>query len=383
MREPDSEGPRLFRGERVFEQFARMEDFYPTVALTRSRAPYPWPRGPDLALPQRYAFNGSQRSTTDLLQDTDTSALLVLQDGALRHESYFLNGSESTRWISWSVAKSFTSALVGIALEQGLIRSIEESISSYVPALADSAYKDVSIRHVLQMSSGAGWVEDYTDPTSDVNRLGAVMTGQATLDAFVSGIRPEAPPGTICRYNSGGTQALGMLLRAATGRRVADYMQSELCEPLGFQDDGYWLTDRDGVEMVLGGLNLTARDFLRIGELYRNGGKWSDRQLVPAAWVEASLRADAPHLQPGRVIVGDHAFPLGYGFQWWLPPGTRGEFSAIGVYNQFVYVDPTARTVIVKMSANPAYGTTSKEADNRDAADLALLQAIARQAEVA
>jgi CubicO group peptidase (beta-lactamase class C family) len=383
MNEKKPERPRLFSGARQYENFARMGDFYPTAAMKRSSDPRPWPRGPALALPERYDFEGSSRSTTALLEATDTSALLVLQDGALRHEAYFLSGSETTRWISWSVAKSFTSALVGIAVEQGLIRSIEDPISDYVPVLAGSAYDGVAIRHVLQMSSGAGWVEDYTDPESDVNRLDAVMAGHATLDEFVGGIRAEVPAGTVCRYNSGETQALGMLLRAATGRTVADYMQSELCDPLGFQDDGYWLTDRDGVEMVLGGLNLTARDFLRIGELYRNGGRWDSRQRVPANWVEASVHADAAHLQPGRVIVGDHAFPFGYGYQWWLPPGTRGEFSAIGVYNQFVYVDPASRTVITKLSANPAYGTTSEEAENRDAENLALVQAIARHAETA
>ena len=381
MSEPRTDLPRLYSGERQFENFARMGDFYPTVAMTRAAAPQPWPRGDALDLPERYDFEGSMRSTAALLEATDTSALLVLQDGALRHESYFLSGSETTRWISWSVAKSFTSALVGIALEEGHIGSVEDAISDYATALRGSAYDGVRIVDVLQMSSGAGWVEDYTDPKSDVNRLGAVMAGRGTLEAFVSGIARETAPGTVCRYNSGETQALGLLLRAATGRSVADYMQEKLCTPLGFQDDGYWIADHTDVEMVLGGLNLTARDYLRIGELYRNGGRWQSAQIVPQEWVEASMRSDAPHLQPGRVIVGDHAFPFGYGYQWWLPESTRGEFSAIGVYNQFVYVDPVSRVVVAKLSANPAYGTSDQEQDNKDAENLALLQAIARHAE--
>jgi CubicO group peptidase (beta-lactamase class C family) len=124
---------------------------------------------------------------------------------------------------------------------------------------------------------------------------------------------------------------------------------------------------------------MTARDFAKLGELYRNGGAWRDRQIVPPEYVAASTKADAPHLAPGMPLVGDHAFPLGYGYQWWIPEGDRGEFSAIGVYNQYVYVDPSSGVVIVKLSANPAYGTSKDEETNKDIENIDALRAISRQ----
>ena len=285
-------------------------------------------------------------------------------------------GGPQVRWTSWSVAKSFISALVGIAIDEGIIRSEDDAISNYFEALKGSAYDGVSIKHVLQMSSGARWHEDYSDPTSDVNRLGLVMAGIQGLDEFVHAIQPEAPPGTVCRYNSADTQALGMLLRGATGRNLTDYMQEKLIEPLGMESPGYWLTDKNGIELVLAGLNLTARDFAKIGELFRNNGQVDGKRIVSEQWVRKSVAASEPHLVPGNVIVGGHKFGFGYGYQWWVPEGSEGEYSAIGVYNQFVYVHPGNRSVIVKLSANPNYGLSEKESDNKDEENMAMLQAI-------
>ena len=227
------------------------------------------------------------------------------------------------------------------------------------------------------MSSGARWNEDYNDPTSDVHRLGAAMAGAMSLDAFVATMVRGTAPGTVCRYNSGDTQALGSLLVKATGRSLTDYMREKLVEPLGFEGDAFWLIDGTGMEMAFAGLNMTARDFAKLGELYRNHGRWNGRQIVSEAWVRASVRADAPHLEPGRPILADHPLDLGYGYQWWLPGGDHGEFSAIGIYNQLVYVDPSRGVTIVKLSANPAYGTTMDERTNREMENIAFLRAIA------
>lgn len=368
----------LYSGARQFEYFCRMADFYPHVAMPVSNHKRPFPVGDAIELPETYEFDGQSRRVPDLIEATDTSALLVIQNGQLRHQQYWLTGGETVRWTSWSVAKSFISALVGIAVEQGAIRSIDDAISDYWPAMKGSAYDGVPIRHVLQMSSGARWNEDYSDPKSDVNQLGAVMAGQQTLDDFVCGIVSATTPGTVCQYNSADTQALGMLLRGATGVPLSEYMSEKLLEPLGMEDSAYWITDQAGVEMVLGGLSMTARDFAKIGELYRNNGRIDQRQVVPETWVKASTVASSPHLQPGKVIVGGHAFAFGYGYQWWIPEGNRGEFSAIGVYNQFVFVDPPSKSVVVKLSANPAYGTSPEEADNKDEENLVMLQAICR-----
>jgi CubicO group peptidase (beta-lactamase class C family) len=369
----------LFSGAPQHENFSRMKDILPTKRLAPSASPCHFPAGAPATLPATYDHDGVSKSSEAFFADTDTAALLVLKDGAVRLERYALTGGPDVPWISMSVAKSFISALVGIAVSEGHIRSLEEAISDYVPVHPGSAYDGVSIRNVLQMSSGARWNEDYSDPESDVHRLGAAMVGAITHAEFVAGMVRESTPGTVCRYNSGDTQALGELLVHATGRSITDYMQEKLYEPLGMVDPGYWMVDGVGMEMAYAGLNLTARDFAKLGELYRNDGRWQGRQVVPQAWVRASIVADAPHLAVGQPILSDHTLPLGYGFQWWLPEGPEGAFSGIGVYNQFVYVDPSRGMTLVKLSANRAYGTTMDEATNREMENIAFLRAIARQ----
>ena len=367
----------LFSGQPQYGNFCRFKDILPVSRMAASSTPHAFADGPVMSLPRAYHFEGKQRSTEAFLTDTDTAAVLVLKDGAVVHELYRLTGGRDVQWISWSVAKSFVSALIGIALTEGAIRSIDDAISDYISIEPGSAYDGVSIRNVLQMSSGARWNEDYADTTSDVHRLGATMAGAMSLDRFVATMVAESAPGTVCRYNSGDTQALGTLLVKATGRSLTNYMREKLVVPLGFESDAYWLVDSTGMEMAFAGLNVTARDFAKLGELYRSNGRWNGQQIVPESWVRASVRADAPHLQPGQPILADHPLQLGYGYQWWLPDGDRGEFSAIGIYNQFVYVDPSRGVTIVKLSANPAYGTSMDESTNREIENVAFLRAIA------
>lgn len=369
---------RLYRGEPQHEVFPHMDRLFPTGELQAAEKPRPFPAGASIELPESYTWQGEERRSEAFLADTDTSALLVLQDGRIRFEQYYLTGGQDVQWTSWSTAKSFISALIGIALDEGFIASIDDPISQYIPAVVGSAYEGVAIRHVLQMSSGAAWNEDYSDSRSDVNRLGKVMAGEQTLESFVAGIRRANEPGTICQYNSADTQVLGLLLVAATGRSITSYMQEKLMVPLGMESRGYWLLDSAGMELALGGLNLTARDFAKLGELFRLGGCWAGEQIVPKSWIELSTRIDGDHLMPGKPIVGGHGFPFGYGYQWWIPESDCGEFSAIGVYNQFIYVDPSRDVVIVKLSANRRYGVSEEEADNRDEENMVFIQHVAR-----
>ncbi|MFD5254120.1 serine hydrolase domain-containing protein [Streptomyces bobili] len=369
----------LFTGAPQHENFSRVKDLLDTCEMASSSRAHAWPQGDPIGLPETYEFDGTVRSAEEFMADTGTAALLVLIDGVTRYERYALTGGPDVQWLSMSVAKSFLSALVGIAVAERHIGSIDEPISSYVPVRPGSAYDGVSIKNVLRMSSGARWNEDYNDPTSDVFLLTMAALGiGGTLDDFVATMVRESEPGTLCRYNSGETQVLGALVARATGRSVADYMREKLGEPLGMAEPGYWIVDPAGTELSYAGLNLTARDFARLGELYRNGGVWQGRQIVPADWVRDSVTVAAPHLEPGRPLVGGHHFGLGYGYQWWIPAGDRGEFTAIGVYNQFVYVDPASDTTIVKLSANRGYGTSSEESTNREMETIAFLQAIAR-----
>lgn len=366
----------LFTGAEQHERFDRLYRLLPSSSLTASTSPHHFPDGTPVDLPTSFDHNGTTWNTEEFLRVTDTAALLVLRGGAVVHEQYWLTGGRDVQWISWSVAKSFVSALVGIAVEQGHIRSIHEPISDYIEVEPGSAYDGVSIKDVLQMSSGARWHEDYSDPSSDVARLGAAMAPGGSLDHFVAGATASVAPGTVCQYNSADTQALGTLLVRATGRSITDFMQEHLYEPLGMEADGYWLLDASGREMAFGGLNLTARDFAKLGELYRRGGEWNGRQVVPAEWVAASIVPDAPHLECGRPVIAGERLTDGYGYQWWVVPGGRDQYSAIGVYNQRVFVSPHDDVTIVKLSATRTYGTTRGEESSFSGANEALLRAI-------
>jgi CubicO group peptidase (beta-lactamase class C family) len=349
----------------------------PSSRLAASKSPHRFPSGTSAGLPKTFAFGSKTIVTEEFIDVTDTAALLVLRDGKVVHEEYRLTGGPDVPWISWSVAKSFASALVGIAVSQGHIRSIEEPISDYITVEPGSAYDGVRIKDVLQMSSGARWHEDYSDPQSDIVRLGAAMGPGGSLDTFVATMAREHEPATLCRYNSADTQALGTLLVRATGRSITDYMQEHLYEPLGMEDDGFWLLDAQGREMAFGGINLTPRDFAKLGELYRLGGNWNGHQILPEAWVQASVTPDAPHVQWGQPVIAGIQLPEGYGYQWWLSPGGLGQYSAVGVYNQWVYVSPQDHVTIVKLSATRTYGTTMGEATNYSGTHEAFLLAVA------
>jgi CubicO group peptidase (beta-lactamase class C family) len=372
-------GITLFHGFEQYDNFSRVTQFFPVSTMPKSQRPYRFPVGEPAALPTEFAYKGVTTNVAEFLKETDTSALLVLKDGKVRHESYYLTGGPNTHWLSWSVAKSFISALVGIAVHEGHIASIEQPISKYVPALVGSGYDGVRIKDVLQMSSGVSWDETYANPFSDVNRFGLTLFLGGSLDAFTASLRRARPPGTYNHYNSADTHALGMLLTKATGRSVTDYMREKLWEPLGMENSGHWLLDDHGMEMVFGGLNATARDYAKLGELYRLGGRWQGQQLVPEAWVKASVTPDAPHLI--REPNPDDIYPAGYGYQWWVPASTEGEFAAIGIYNQFIYVNPTRDVTIVKLSAFSGYALGWDERAFRELQSLELFRTIAQRLE--
>ena len=364
----------LFTGEEQYENFNRMAEMFPHVTMTASATPFQFGEGEKITLPKSFAFADKDMDTTQFLQDTDTAALLVIQDGKVRYENYTLTGGRDVNWLSMSVAKSFTSTLIGMAIEEGSIESIEDPVTKYVPDLKDSAYDGVRIKDILQMSSGAAWNEDYGDPESDINRFGQIMALGGSFTEFTQKIKPERKPGTYNRYNSASTQVLGSLLLAATGKPIEQYMQEKLWTPLGMESDGIWMIDDDKVPMVFAGLNATARDYAKIGELFRNQGNWQGKQLVSADWVKASVTPDAPHLLPGENPLSD--YPMGYGYQWWVMDGDQGEYSAIGVYNQFIYVNPSKDLVIVKLSANSEYGTTEDHSGDHEFDTIALFRAI-------
>ncbi|MDA8903728.1 beta-lactamase family protein [Porticoccaceae bacterium] len=367
----------LFTGVEQIDNFNRMHQMFPVTAMPAADQPYSFQVAESVPLPTEFSYGGKRVEAEEFLARTDTGAVLVVKDGAIQFEQYWRSGGQTQTWLSMSVAKSFISALIGIAIEQGHIRDINDPITDYAPELAGSAYDNVAIKDILQMSSGASWNEDYSDPESDINRFARVFALGGSMNKFAITLTREMAPGTYNRYNSTDTQALGMLLTAATGRSITEYMIENLWHSMGAEHTGYWLTDADNMEMAFGGLNITARDYAKLGELYRLGGAFNGQQIVPADWVSASIVADAPHLIPGVNPASD--WPLGYGYQWWIPEGIAGEFMAIGVYNQFIYIAPESNTVIVKLSANSAYGTPEDKDASSEFESIEFFRAIAGQ----
>ena len=357
----------LFDEDKIIENFRSVAEFWPTRSLTQAKVPYIYTYGDSLNVPSSFAYNDQKLGTQQFLKDSWTTGLIVIQNDEIALEDYYLGNSAVTQNISWSMAKSFISALIGIAVNEGHIKSIEQSVDAYATSLGGSGYEGVSIKNVLQMSSGVAFNEDYGDFYSDINRWGRDFSLGNSQDAFAATLKNDIEPGTVNHYVSINTHVLGMVLTQATGRSITDYMQEKLYNPLGMEHDGLWIIDGQGMEMALGGLNLTLRDFAKLGSLYLHDGTFNGQQIVPASWVADSRTMDQPHLLPGN--------DFGYGYQWWMVGGDSGEFMAMGVYGQYIYINPETNTVIVKNSANPFYNDTSY-IPSSDFAHLALFRAL-------
>lgn len=361
----------LFDEDKIVENFRSVAEFWPTRSLTQAKVPYIYTYGDSLNVPSSFAYNDQKLGTQQFLKDSWTTGLIVIQNDEIALEDYYLGNSAVTQNISWSMAKSFISALIGIAVNEGHIKSIEQSVDAYATSLGGSGYEGVSIKNVLQMSSGVAFNEDYGDFYSDINRWGRDFSLGNSQDAFAATLKNDIEPGTVNHYVSINTHVLGMVLTQATGRSITDYMQEKLYNPMGMEHDGLWIIDGQGMEMALGGLNLTLRDFAKLGSLYLHDGTFNGQQIVPASWVADSRTMDQPHLLPGN--------DFGYGYQWWMVGGDSGEFMAMGVYGQYIYINPETNTVIVKNSANPFYNDTSY-IPSSDFAHLALFRALSAAA---
>lgn len=364
----------LFWPERIAENFRSMPDIFQSRPVPRTGVVLPLSESPQ-ALPERFAFNGREIAVSDWLVDSGTTGLLVMSADRIAYERYFQGYRPQSRAISWSVGKSFVSALVGIALAEGAIGSVRDPVSDYVPALRGGGYDGVPLQDVLEMASGIDFKEDYADPDAHINRLGQVIALGGSADAWVAGLRREVAPGSRNHYASADTQVLGMVLKAATGRGLADYMADKLWSRLGSECDGRWLTDSEGAEIAFGGLNLCLRDYARFGLLYLHDGRnLAGEQVLPRQWVRDSVSPGKDFLRPG-LSLREGQPSLGYGYQWWIPQGDEGEFMAVGVYGQFVYVNPQRRVVIAKTSAYAAY---NEDGERMEFEALEAFRAIAR-----
>jgi hypothetical protein len=345
----------LYDQDKIANNFVTMYQSFNATVIPASTQPFQFPLETK-ALPASFAYGDSQISTQDFIEASQTSGLLVLKHGRIVYEDYWLGQDPSKQHISFSMAKSFVSALMGIAIEEGFISSIDASVSDYVPELMGSGYQDVSIKNVLQMSSGVRFNEDYGDFNSDINRFSRATAFGTSLDKFTASLKSERAAGTYHHYVSIDTQVLGMVLTRATGKSLTHYLSEKIWQPLGMEHPAFWLADDNGMELALGGLNVTLRDYAKLGWLYLNLGQWQNtqgqvQQIVPKQWVIDSITADAPHLVAGENNPASSS-SFGYGYQWWLPLGAEDEFSAQGIYGQYIYIDPDQKLVIVKNSAN-------------------------------
>lgn len=329
------------------ESFRNMDRYFPMADVTRGTVVRTLPAGrpiPDVDLD---AFNVANAST----------GMVVLHKGAIRYEKYFQGATAESRFTSWSVAKSFTSTLVGLALADGRIDSLDDPVTDYLPELEATAYADVTIAQALQMTSGVKFDETYASGESDVDAyMGYVRSGRA--NAYLS-TRTErvAAPGTKFNYNSSETQLLGAVLDAVLDQSISSYLSERVWQPMGAEDDAQWFLDREGgMEATSMGLNARLRDYARFGLLMARDGVVDGRQVLPAGWVTKATTPDSPAVAKGALLAD---YPLGYQYQWWVLPD--GNFEAQGVFGQFIYVDRGRDLVIAKTSAWPDFWSVPHE----------------------
>lgn len=292
-----------------------------------------------------FAFEiGDQRyDLYDVLSLNRVSGIVIVQDGAIRFEKYLLGNDEHTRWMSMSVVKSMTASLVGAAIQDGLIEDLDDPIVRHLPELAGSAYDGVTVRQLLTMTSGVAWNETYTDPASDRRRMLELQIAQepgAILQQMAS-LSRAAEPGTRWNYSTGETHVVGALVRAATGRPLADYLAEKIWQPMGMESEAtWWLESPNGLEVGGSGLSATLRDYARFGLFLLDDGVIDGRRVLPEGWVDdASSR---------RTVGGE---VIEYGYMLW--PLHERSYAAIGIFGQFVFVDPDRDLVVALWSAQP------------------------------
>ena len=326
----------LFKQEKIVSNFSHMDTMFLIRPLDRGTGEVsPLPKGTPAELPVEVA---------DWVKDRSVTSLLVMKDGKRVTEEYYLGTGPDDLRISWSVAKSFLSALFGIVMQEGAISSLDDPVTKYAPSLKGSAYDGATIRNVLNMSSGVKFNEDYLDFNSDINRMGRVLALGTSMDGFAAGLEEtEYQPGERWQYVSIDTHVIGMVIRGATGRSIPELLEEKIIIPLGLEKAPNYVTDGYGVAFVLGGLNMTTRDYARFGQMILNGGQWNGRQIVPQDWIEQSTSPSAPTAK-GQTQ---------YGFQWWIPAdATEGEFFARGIYGQYIYINRPLGVVIASNAAD-------------------------------
>jgi CubicO group peptidase (beta-lactamase class C family) len=350
--------------------YRHMNQVFPARVFKHGATVFRLPKASVPMADVQYELGGRSYGLDSFIVRTHVAGLLVIQDGKIVLERYAQGNDENARWMSFSVGKSMVSTLTGAAIRDGVIKSIDDPITTYLPDLKGSTYESVTVRHLLQMSSGVKYNENYLDRTADINTVVECMAKREAgcIQRAVRSLPRAGLPGTIFNYNTAETHLLGLVVSAATGRFLADYLAEKIWGPFGMEQDGYWLLEAEnGKEFSGGGLNMTLRDWGRFGQFILGGGEAAGRPVLPNGWLEEATRPLTPQVQYGKLYPG---FPLGYGYLWWLypvgqvsVPNTAGAFEAEGVFGQAIHIDRAKKLVVVIWSTwpKPDWGDGSRE----------------------
>jgi CubicO group peptidase (beta-lactamase class C family) len=338
--------------------FRNQDQVWPVRVIRRGDAVRPLPPHARSLEDLTFEVGGVRVDLSDHMVRRRTAGLLILKHGEIALERYGMGNGPGSRWVSMSTAKSITATLVGAALHDGAIGSLDEACEQYLPRLRGSAYEGVTIRNLLRMCSGVAWREhDDADGWSDASSLVKAMVSRqsgSVLDLLCELPRAQ-PQGLVFNYSTGESYLIATLVAAATGRHLADYCAETIWGPAGMEADGYWQLDSEG-GMELGGFGVSARlrDFGRFGQLMLEDGEaFNGRRVLPSGWRDLAGQPDSAATAFGRLMSGS---PLAYGYQWWvmppLPGGvSNGVFSANGDYGQIIVVNPAEQVVVAIQSA--------------------------------
>ena len=332
--------------------FQNMDKMFATGNVTAGQTFWRLPYSP-ASIEGKYEFEGSAYGLEEFLEKSTANALLVIKDGRIVHEAYRNGSSETTRFMSFSMAKSIISTLIGLAVSEGKIKSIEDKVTDYLPEMNRSGYAGTTIRDLLLMRSGVDWLEIYEfgsdTQLTRVHDDSLVAYKYRWCDYAAKESRRAGKAGEKFNYSTLDASVLGCILERSVGMTGSQYMSQKLWKPAGMERDGYWIMDGPesvGREFFGAGFNATLRDYGRFGLLMLNEGMANGKQVVPSDWVRESTIPEEGY----EPVAGGES--LGYQYQWWTIPDSDA-YLAIGLHNQFIYIDPENNTVIVKLSHTP------------------------------
>ena len=339
--------------DKAVRTYSNTDKIFPTRTIKAGGMPYPLPVSDNVIKALTFKSAGKTYDLPDYVALNRMVGLLILKDGKIVFEHYDFGFTPKTRWMSMSIAKSFVSTLVGAAVKDGFIASINDPVTKYLPQLSGSAYEKVSVRDVLMMASGVKWDETYVDPASDRRKLLELQIASnkpgAIFDLMKS-LSKATEPGITFNYSTGETVLIGEIVQAATKMHLADYLSQKIWKPLGMETDASWYLDSpNGHEVGGSGVLATMRDFGRFGQFILNGAQIDGKKIVPDWWL-----ADATSAKPLAGVPS----PNGYAYQWWTvkaEPGSihEGVFMGRGIHGQYLYINPRYNVVVVGLGARP------------------------------